>query len=266
MLRPQASALALRAASASQLLKPASTTPRCFGRRHRSRHYEPQAQASCLNLRRQHRESTAAGIGPANTATYMQRTTSGAAGNGLYTAIKYMCGAAGIGLGTTTKHLRSKTSGAAGNGLGTTVKYLRRTTSAAANIGLSTTINPPFSVAACVVNLEPHTGARPSVRLCVGPELARCVHDVVCLSSKTGLEFLRSAFSYEVASLSLSLYVKSRSSPGGNNEPSTVSNSFAGHTLLTPPYPTPRARALAARTLLAGALTESARPAVRRQL
>jgi hypothetical protein len=23
---------------------------------------------------------------------------------------------------------------------------------------------------------EPHTGARPSVRLCVGPELARCVH------------------------------------------------------------------------------------------
>ena len=26
------------------------------------------------------------------------------------------------------------------------------------------------------VNSEPHTGARPSVRLCVGPELARCVH------------------------------------------------------------------------------------------
>jgi hypothetical protein len=25
-------------------------------------------------------------------------------------------------------------------------------------------------------NSEPHTGARPSVRLCVGPELARCVH------------------------------------------------------------------------------------------
>jgi len=23
----------------------------------------------------------------------------------------------------------------------------------------------------------PHTGARPSVRLCVGPELSRCVHD-----------------------------------------------------------------------------------------
>ena len=26
------------------------------------------------------------------------------------------------------------------------------------------------------VNSEPHTGARPSVRLCVGPELACCVH------------------------------------------------------------------------------------------
>ena len=34
---------------------------------------------------------------------YMQRTTSGAAGNGLYTAIKYMRGAAGIGMGNTIK-------------------------------------------------------------------------------------------------------------------------------------------------------------------
>jgi hypothetical protein len=33
----------------------------------------------------------------------MQRTTSGAAGNGLYTTIKYMRGVAGIGLGTTIK-------------------------------------------------------------------------------------------------------------------------------------------------------------------
>jgi hypothetical protein len=32
---------------------------------------------------------------------YMQRTTSGAAGNGLYTTIKYMRGASGIGMGTT---------------------------------------------------------------------------------------------------------------------------------------------------------------------
>jgi hypothetical protein len=107
---------------------------------------------------------------------YMQRTTSGAAGNGLYTTIKYMRDAAGIGLGTTIKHLRRTTSGAAGNGLGATMKYLRRTTSAAANNGLSTTIVPPCSAAAFEVNSEPHTGARRSVRLCVGPGLARCVH------------------------------------------------------------------------------------------
>jgi hypothetical protein len=56
---------------------------------------------------------------------YMQRTTSGAAGNGLYTTIKYMRGAAGIGLGTTIKYLRRTTSAAANNGLGTTIKYER---------------------------------------------------------------------------------------------------------------------------------------------
>jgi hypothetical protein len=105
----------------------------------------------------------------------MQRTTSGAACNGLYTTIKYMRGAAGIGLGTTIEDMLCTTSGAAGNGLGVTMKYLRRTTSAAANNCLSTTIIPPCSVAALVANSEPHTGVRPSVRLCVGPELARCV-------------------------------------------------------------------------------------------
>jgi hypothetical protein len=31
----------------SQLLKPTSTTPRSYGRRHRSWHYEPQAQTNC---------------------------------------------------------------------------------------------------------------------------------------------------------------------------------------------------------------------------
>jgi hypothetical protein len=107
---------------------------------------------------------------------YMQRTTSGAAGNGLYTTIKYMRGASGIGMGTTIKHLRRTTSGAAGNGLGATMKYLRRTTSAAANNCMSTTIIPPCSAAFFEVNSEPHTGARPSVRLCMGPELTRCVH------------------------------------------------------------------------------------------
>jgi hypothetical protein len=44
---------------------------------------------------------------------YMQRTTSGAAGKGLYITIKYMRGASGIGMVTTIKHLRRTTSGAA---------------------------------------------------------------------------------------------------------------------------------------------------------
>ena len=95
-------------------------------------------------MRRKHHEATAAGIGPGTTAMYMQRITSGAAGNGLYTTIKYMRGAAGIGLGTMIKHLRRRTSGAAGNGLDATMKYLRRTTSAAANNCMSTTIIPPL--------------------------------------------------------------------------------------------------------------------------
>jgi hypothetical protein len=73
---------------------------------------------------------------------YMQRTTSGAAGYGLYTTTKYMHGASVIGMGNTIKHLRRTTSGAAGNGLGATMKYLRRTTSAAANNGMSTTTTP----------------------------------------------------------------------------------------------------------------------------
>ena len=92
-LRPQASVLALRAAGASRLLK----------------------------MRRQHREATAADIGPGTTAMYMERTTSGAAGNGRYTTIKYMRGAAGIGLGTAMKNLRRITSAAANNSLGTTI-------------------------------------------------------------------------------------------------------------------------------------------------
>ena len=38
------------------------------------------------------------------------------------------------------------------------------------------TCTPLATAASFEVNSEPHTGARPSVRLCVGPELARCVH------------------------------------------------------------------------------------------
>jgi hypothetical protein len=52
----------------------------------------------------------------------MQRTTSSAACNGLYATIKYMLGAAGIGLGATAKYLRRTTSAAANNGLSTTIK------------------------------------------------------------------------------------------------------------------------------------------------
>jgi hypothetical protein len=94
-----------------------------------------------------------------------------------------MRGASGIGMGTTIKHLRRSTSGAVENGLGATMKYLRRTTSAAANNGLSSTVIPPCTAASFEVNSEPHTEARPSVRLCVGPELARCVHSCKSLSS-----------------------------------------------------------------------------------
>ena len=98
-LRPHALVLALRAAGANQLLKPVWTTPRSYGRRHRSWHH-----------------------GHVH-ATHNERRR----GQRLYTTIKCMRGAAGIGLGTTIKHLRRTASGTAGNGLGATMKYLRRT-------------------------------------------------------------------------------------------------------------------------------------------
>jgi hypothetical protein len=37
-------------------------------------------------------------------------------------------------------------------------------------------LNPPEVHTAVVVNSEPHTGNAPSIRVCVGPKLARCVH------------------------------------------------------------------------------------------
>jgi len=58
------------------------------------------------------------------TISYLRRTTSGAAGSGLGTTIKYLLGATGIGLGTTAKYLRRTTSCAAGIGLGSTTIYL----------------------------------------------------------------------------------------------------------------------------------------------
>jgi|AntAceMinimDraft_5_1070358.scaffolds.fasta_scaffold213456_1 hypothetical protein len=56
----------------------------------------------------------------------LRRTTSGATGNDLSISIRYLRGAAGIGLGTTIRFVLHTASSAAGNGLGSTIKYLRR--------------------------------------------------------------------------------------------------------------------------------------------
>ena len=110
---------------------------------------------------------------------YMQRTTSGAAGNGLHTTIKYMRGASGIGMGTTIIYLRCTTSGAAGNGLGATMKYLRRTTSAAANNGMSTTTIPPCRVASFEVNLRaPHRGTSLGPFVCGARACSLCSYSL----------------------------------------------------------------------------------------
>jgi hypothetical protein len=87
---------------------------------------------------------------PGAKVKYTRCIKSGAAGNGLGTAIKYLRAAAGIDLGTAIEYLRGATCiglgitvkylrGTADIGLGTTIKYLRRTTSAAGNSGLGTT-------------------------------------------------------------------------------------------------------------------------------
>jgi hypothetical protein len=55
---------------------------------------------------------------------YMQRTESGAAGNGMNATIKYLRCAAGIGLGTTIMYLRRATGVAMGSGMYTTIKHL----------------------------------------------------------------------------------------------------------------------------------------------
>jgi hypothetical protein len=55
---------------------------------------------------------------------HLRRSTSGAAGNGLCTAIKYLNGAAGFGLGITINYLRRTTIAATDICLGTTIKYL----------------------------------------------------------------------------------------------------------------------------------------------
>jgi hypothetical protein len=77
---------------------------------------------------------------PGNHDQVPRRTTSGAAGSGLGATTKYLrrtkSGAAGNCLGTTTKYLRQAAFDAADNGLGVAIKYLR----GAVGIGLGTTI------------------------------------------------------------------------------------------------------------------------------
>jgi hypothetical protein len=70
-LRPQASVSALRAAGASQLLKPASTTPRSYGRRHRSWHHD-HAHAT-QNERRRGQRPGASAVVPRSSTGDAQR-------------------------------------------------------------------------------------------------------------------------------------------------------------------------------------------------
>jgi hypothetical protein len=70
----------------------------------------------------------------------LRRKTSGAAGYGPCTPIKFLLDATGIDLGTTVKYLRRTTSAVAGSSLGTTINYLRRTTSGAAGKSLGATV------------------------------------------------------------------------------------------------------------------------------
>jgi hypothetical protein len=125
----------------------------------------------------------AAGNGVGITIKYLRRTRDGAAGIGLCTTIKYLRDAASIGLGTTIKYLRHTTSAAADNSLGTMIKYLVNQNGGAGNnwenvqLGTNYAGHPPVvKQFLYVVNSEPHTGERLSVRVYVGPELSCCVY------------------------------------------------------------------------------------------
>ena len=114
---------------ASQLLKPASTTPRSYGRRHRSWHHG-HVHATHNERRRgqwpvHHDQAPAWRLG-------------------------HRHGHHGQAPGTHNEFRRGKRPGR--------------------------NDHPICSAAPFEVYSEPHTGARPLVRLCVGPELARCVH------------------------------------------------------------------------------------------
>jgi hypothetical protein len=154
--------------------------------------------------------STARKLGPhTHTIKYLRRTTSAAAVNGLGNTLNEHSPAMhnearrgqrpehhdqvsamhnerrhGQRPGATIKFLRCTTCGAASYGLGTTIEYLVNKNAGTGNNWANAhihkswariQINPPCSVAAFVVNSEPHTEERPSVRLFVGPELHRCV-------------------------------------------------------------------------------------------
>jgi hypothetical protein len=127
----------------------------------------------------------AAGIGLGNAIKYLRLLTSGAAGNGLCTKIKYLRSAVGIDLGTTAEYLRRTTSPEAGNGLGTTAEYLVNQNTGAGKTwakghskGPGTLLflkKSPCIVAAFVVNSEPYAGvnteAFSAAHLSVGPSL-----------------------------------------------------------------------------------------------
>jgi hypothetical protein len=89
----------------------------------------------------------------------MQRTTNGAAGNGLYTTIKYMRGASASAWAPRLFTCDAQRAAPRETAWAATIKYLRHTTSAAANNGLSTTITPPCSAASFEEELRaPHRG------------------------------------------------------------------------------------------------------------
>jgi hypothetical protein len=75
-------------------------------------------------------------IGLETTIKYLRRKTSAAAGSGLNSRDLLLVWRRGQQTGATIKYLRRSTSATAGNRLGTTIKYLRRTASAAAGSGL----------------------------------------------------------------------------------------------------------------------------------
>ena len=129
-LWPQASVLALRAAGASQLLKPASTTPRSYGHRHRSWHHD-HVHATHNERRRGQR--------PVQHDQVPCELNASAGSN------------------WAKAHIHKSRA-----------RFL---------------LNPLYNVTAFVVNSEPHTGARPSVRWCCGARACSLCSFVIWVSA-----------------------------------------------------------------------------------